>query len=112
MNIHNEDAMKSRHVCSALTFLFASTAHAQRAPQLSGSGGGGFFSGIVDFMQQWIDFIAGPWAILIVFIGLVTVLFVWIMAPKAGEAIGFGIRVVIGGFVLFNLAAILALMMR
>lgn len=106
--------MKSMRYLSVLPLVFASAVHAQsRAPQLSGtgSGSGGFFDGIVAFMQQWIDFIAGPWAILIVFIGLVTVLFMWIMAPKAGEAIGFGIRVVVGGFVLFNLAAILALMM-
>lgn len=106
--------MKPIRLLTALPFLFASAVQAQggNAPQLQTGGSGGFFNGIVDFMQQWMDFIAGPWAILIVFIGLVAVLFMWIMAPRAGEAIGFGIRVVIGGFVLFNLAAIISLMMR
>lgn len=104
--------MTFKKIGAAALLTTASAAAQAAAPQLSRAGSGSFFTGIVDFMQEWVDFIAGPWAMLIVFIGLVTVVFFWIMAPKLGDVIGFGIRVVIGGFVLFNVAALLSTMMR
>jgi len=99
--------MKIRYAQFLILACLSSFARAA-APQLDQGGGGGFFGSIVDFMQTWVDFIAGPWAILIAFIGLVAVLFLWILAPRAGEVIGLAIRVVIGAFVLFNVGAILS----
>jgi|TARA_R100001369_G_scaffold21118_1_gene38503 hypothetical protein len=88
--------------------LFPSLGFAAAPDLASAAGGGGFFGGLIDFMQTWVDFIAGPWALLVVFIGLVAVLFLWILAPKAGEVIGAAIRVVVAGFVLFNIGALLS----
>lgn len=98
-----------KYIAGLISFLLMTNVSHAAAPDLNASaGGGGFFSGLVDFMQTWVDFIAGPWAILVVFLGLVAVLFLWIIAPRAGEVIGAAIRVVVAGFVLFNIGALLS----
>lgn len=81
-------------------------------PQLNQNGGGGtFFNEIISFMQTWVDFIAGPWAILIVFAGIAIAVFLWIIAPKAGEFIGYALRTCVGGFIIFNVASLISMMM-
>ena len=103
---------KSRNVtlavwCVVMSTLFSMPAHAE-SPDLTADGGdGGFFAGLTTLMQEWSDFLAGPFAIMFIFIGALAAVVLWIAAPKAGEIMGYGIRTVVGGWVMFNLGALI-----
>ena len=77
------------------------------APDLTASGGaGGFFAPLVALMQAWANFIGGPFAILFIFLGIALTVVVWIVAPNAGQVMGIGIRIIVGGWILFNAGAL------
>ncbi len=92
---------------AALLLARVGTVSAGEAPDIFGEGSSeiGTFNEIVSFFNTWGEFISGPVAMVIVFIAMVGLLFVWVIAPRAGEAVGMGIRVFVAGIALLNIVS-------
>ncbi len=106
---------KTLRWCFALpTWLAVPTVAAQTAPDFSAGGAGNndLFSGLIDLMQSWGDFMAGPLAMLFVLVGFFIFGVLWIFAPRAGDLIGFFIRIIVVGFGLFNVGALITTLMN
>lgn len=62
------------------------------------------FSIFTAWIQNYIDFMTGPFALAGVVIGAVCALLTWIVLPKEG-IIAWGVRIVIGGLAILNLGS-------
>ena len=102
-----------RWILSLSLLLAASTASAQTAPDFNvgGAGNNDLFQGLINIMDDWAAFVSGPLAILIVFVALFICGVLWIISPRAGELIGYFIRIVIVGFAMFNVGTIIRTLM-
>ena len=67
-----------------------------------------FLEKIVGGMQDIIDAIGSAGVVFIVFVSAAFGIGLWVMAPKQSAAIGFILRVIVGGIGLFNLALLLS----
>jgi len=56
------------------------------------------------FIQSWVNFATGPWAVAVIAISLVVGIVVWMLMPREGW-LGWVARGLIGGIILMNLAA-------
>ena len=103
-----------RLIFSLHVFLHASAASGQTAPDFNVGGGANndLFQGLINIMEDWAAFMTGPLAVLIILVALFVCGVLWILSPRAGELIGYLIRIVIVGFVLFNAGAFITVLMN
>lgn len=87
--------------CSLLTYSPAFSAFDIGAPTT------GPFAKLGSWFQQYVDFIDGPFGKAVVIIALVIATAIWMFAPKEGMT-SMALRIVVGGFVIFNVSAIIA----
>lgn len=99
---------------AAAALLSAAAATAQPpgsvdAPEfdLGASSGASGFDDLIEVFNTWALFISGTVGPVFTFLGIVACVFAWIFAPRAGEIIGFTLRIVIAGFGLFNAGAVM-----
>ena len=104
-----------RLALAGILFLRFAPGYAQssgQAPDFSqGAPSGEGFTALIAVFKTWADFVSGPLALVFVFLGIAFCVFVWIFAPKAGEVIGFSLRIIVAGFVLFNAGAFITTFM-
>lgn len=72
-----------------------------------GTGGGGSFTLARQWMQNFVDFISGPFGTAAVVISIILVFLAWAYMPKDG-IMGPMVRVATGGIVVINVATWLA----
>ena len=100
----------SQLVCPGVTFpllsLFCSSALGQTAPDFNqGNPPGAGFDTLIQVFETWAGFLTGPLALVFALLGITACVFTWIFAPRAGEVIGFALRIIVAAFVLFNAGA-------
>lgn len=81
-------------------FGLVTTAYAQSGPNI-GSGGGSGFSIMKRWLQNWVDFMSGPFAIAAVITSIILAYLAWAFMPKEG-VVGPTVRVVVAGIVILN----------
>lgn len=81
-------------------FGFVTSVYAQSGPNI-GSGGGTGFSIIKRWLQNWVDFMSGPFAIAAIITSVIIAYVAWAFLPKEG-LIGPTVRVVVAGIVVLN----------
>ena len=94
-------------VSMALLFGATPAAFAQVAVDI-GTAGTGFFAGLVNFMQEIVDFMSGPYAIFAIIMGGALAIGLWIFTPKESGVMQWVFRVLFGGIMLLNLGGIVA----
>lgn len=62
----------------------------------------GFFASIGVFMQDFVNFLEGPWGIFVPIAGLSIAVAVWMFSTRGGEQMGWIGRVVFGSLLLVN----------
>lgn len=97
-----------RNIQTATVFvasmLFAQAAKAQEQIAIGTVTGANEGVGLLTtFIQTWVNFATGPWAVAVIAISLVIGIVTWILAPREGW-LGWVARGVIGGIILLNLA--------
>lgn len=70
------------------------------APTL-GSGGGAAFAPLRTWLQNFVDFMAGPFGLAVVILSVILGFAAWAMLPKEG-IVGTIMRVVVAGVVIIN----------
>lgn len=68
-----------------------------------GTGGGSAFQTITNLLQDWVDFMTGPYGKAVVVGSIVIGVTLWAVAPREG-ILGFAIRGAIAGAVILNIA--------
>lgn len=105
-------AMQKARATGALRRWLASMAVVLMSPVAMagtdlGDGGGATFAQLRAWMQDFVDFIDGPFGLAAVVISIVVAFTVWVFAPKEG-IMGPVLRVVIAGVAILNVAVMLA----
>ena len=67
----------------------------------------GPFGNIVAILQGYVNFFTGPLAFLIIIVAALACGFLWVFAPRMGDAIGSAMRLVVVGIILLNLGTFL-----
>jgi len=80
-------------------FSCVTTAYAQSVN--IGSGGGSGFSIMKKWLQNWVDFMSGPFAVAAVITSIIIAYCAWAFAPKEG-VVGPTVRIVVAGIVILN----------
>jgi len=62
----------------------------------------GFFASIGIFMQDFVNFLEGPWGIFVPIAGLSIAVAVWMFSTRGGEQLGWIGRVIFGSLLLVN----------
>ena len=103
-----------RWIFTLPVFLHTMATSAQTAPDFNvgGAGNNDLFQGLITIMEDWAAFMTGPLAVLIILVALFVCGVLWILSPRAGELIGYLIRIVIVGFGLFNAGAFITVLMN
>ncbi len=65
----------------------------------------GLFAFIGTFLQQFVDFLEGPFGLAVPIVGLALAVGVWMLGNRSGEGVGWIGRVVIGALVIINIPA-------
>ncbi len=65
----------------------------------------GLFAFIGTFMQEFVDFLEGPFGLVVPIIGLSLAVGVWMLGSRGGEGMGWIGRVIIGALVIVNIPA-------
>ena len=95
--------MLQRINIAILLTLAAMAGPAKAGPEL-GSGGGGTFAFFNELIQDWVDFMTGPYAKAAVIGSIILAFAGWSYAPKEG-IMGHVIRIVVSGIVILNVGA-------
>ncbi|RZI40354.1 hypothetical protein EGT07_23720 [Herbaspirillum sp. HC18] len=82
----------------ALGMALATAAHA--GPSI-GTGGGTAYSKLTTWLQNFVDFMSGPFGLAVVIISIIIAFSVWAFVPKEGIA-GPVLRVVVAAIVIIN----------
>lgn len=103
-----------RWIFTLPVLLHASATSAQTAPDFNvgGSGNNDLFQGLITIMEDWAAFMTGPLSVLIILVALFICGVLWILSPRAGELVGYFIRIVIVGFALFNAGSFITVLMN
>jgi hypothetical protein len=96
------DAIKAT-ICVA---ILTASAEALAGPSL-GSGGGSMFSAFRTWMQNWIDFVAGPFGYMVTIFSIILAFVIWSVTPKEG-ILAPVLRVVVSGIAIANVSIIAA----
>lgn len=72
-----------------------------------GTAGSGPLTGLAEFFQEWVDFMAGPWAIVVLAVGLVMGIGLWIWQSKESGAMQWIARALLGGVMIMNIGGII-----
>ena len=67
----------------------------------------GLFAAIGKFLQQFVDFLEGPFGLVVPIVGLALAVGVWMLGQRGGEGFGWIVRVVIGALVIINIPAMI-----
>jgi len=67
----------------------------------------GLFAFIGTFLQQFVDFLEGPFGLVVPIIGLALAVGVWMLGTRGGESLGWIGRVVIGALIIVNIPAMI-----
>lgn len=67
----------------------------------------GVFAFIGSFLQQFVDFLEGPFGLVVPIIGLSLAVAVWMLGSRGGESSGWIGRVVIGSLIIVNIPAMI-----
>lgn len=86
---------------AALFLALATSAQFAAAGPSIGSGGGSNFAVLRQWLQNFVDFMAGPFGLAVVIISIVIGFATWAMLPKEG-IVGVIMRVVVAGIVIIN----------
>ena len=71
-----------------------------------GSTSGSIFSRLVNFLQDVVDFMDGPWAVGLIIVGVVIAGSMWIFAPD-NRHLGKAMKAIAVGFVLFDIGLLI-----
>lgn len=93
-----------KHIKSALCAALASTSQLALAGPNIGGGGGGDFAILRQWLQNFVDFMAGPFGLAVVIIAIIIGFATWAVLPKEG-IVGTVMRVVVAGIVIINVGA-------
>lgn len=85
-----------------LALVWVSNALAGYDIESAGTSGGTIFQRIITFMQDIVDMLDGPVAIMVVIAGVVVAACMWIFAPD-NRHLGKAMKAVAVGFVLFDI---------
>lgn len=89
---------------AALVMVLSSAAHA--GPSI-GTGGGTAYAKLTGWLQNFVDFMSGPFGIAVVIVSIILAFSVWSFAPKEGIA-GPILRLVVSAVVILNVGTWLA----
>lgn len=81
-------------------FSCVTAAYAQGGVNI-GNGGGSGFSIMKRWLQNWVDFMSGPFAVAAVITSIIIAYLAWAFAPKEG-VVGPTVRIVVAGVVVLN----------
>ena len=81
--------------------------HAGYNIESHGTTSGSIFTRLVDFMQDVVDFMDGPWAIGLIIVGVVVAGTLWVFAPD-NRHLGKALKAVAVGFVLFDVGLLIS----
>lgn len=70
----------------------------------------GFFASIGVFMQDFVNFLEGPWGLFVPIAGLSIAVAVWMFSTRGGEQMGWIGRVVFGSLLLVNVPSFVVAM--
>ncbi len=71
-----------------------------------GAPASGFFAQIGTMLQDFVDFLEGPFGIFVPIVGLAAAVGVWMLGTRGGESLGWIGRVVIGALLILNIPAL------
>ena len=66
----------------------------------------GMFAQIGGWLQDYVDFMEGPWGLFIPIIGLSFAVAVWMLSTRGGEQLGWIGRVIIGSLMIINIPSL------
>jgi type IV secretory pathway VirB2 component (pilin) len=108
MNGRLSSARIAKTLCMAAVLAFANDAMA--GPSI-GSGGGTAYTKLTAWLQNFVDFMSGPFGIAVVVVSIILAFSVWAFAPKEGIA-GPVMRIVVAAVVIVNVGTWLATFYR
>lgn len=71
-----------------------------------GSPATGFFSQIGAWMQDFVNFLEGPWGLFVPIVGLSIAVAVWMFSTRGNDQLGWVGRVVVGALMIVNIPSL------
>ena len=102
--------LKTLNGLMVVGWICAAIAFAEGFDITSGSDSyNGVFNRLVDFVQDCVNFVQGPFAVVFIVLGIVVSLCLWIMAPD-NRHLNKAFKAIAVGFILFDLGVIMNFM--
>jgi hypothetical protein len=99
--------MKRLSTTALALAMMASEAMAQKQVSIGSVANGNQGTGLLTtFLQAWVTFATGPWAVAMIAIATAIGIAIWVLMPREGP-MGWVVRASVGGICLLNMATIL-----